>query len=87
MCAGARQDRIRYLPTAYLALMDLLHTTRPHHTLIAADFNKLPDVRIPGTCAPLVSSLVRPSHRVATRVARESTGRPNAVRGKTCIML
>ena len=56
---GAFRDHIRYLPTACLALMDLLHTTRPHHTLIAADFNTLPDVVIPGTCAPLVSSLVR----------------------------
>lgn len=45
-----------YLPTSSLALLDALHSVRPSHTLIAADFDALPDVQVPGINAPLVSS-------------------------------
>jgi len=38
------------------ALFDVLHTARPAHRLIAADFDALPDVMVAGTNAPLVAS-------------------------------
>lgn len=34
----------------------MLHTARPAHRLIAADFDALPDVMVAGTNAPLVAS-------------------------------
>jgi hypothetical protein len=38
-----------------LQLLELLHAVLPQHTLIAADFDALPDVVVPGRNAPLVS--------------------------------
>ncbi len=48
-----------FVPTSCLALLDALHTAHPNHTLIAADFDALPDTRISGRNAPLVASTVR----------------------------
>ncbi|GAB2267242.1 hypothetical protein Dimus_002227 [Dionaea muscipula] len=45
-----------WLPTGCLKLMEALHGALPKMSLIAADFSYLPDVRIPGERAPLVSS-------------------------------
>eukprot|EP00241_Pyramimonas_parkeae_P001559 CAMPEP_0114269190 /NCGR_PEP_ID=MMETSP0058-20121206/26452_1 /TAXON_ID=36894 /ORGANISM="Pyramimonas parkeae, CCMP726" /LENGTH=470 /DNA_ID=CAMNT_0001387603 /DNA_START=70 /DNA_END=1483 /DNA_ORIENTATION=+ len=47
---------VEFLPTSCMALLDVLHAVRPAHRLIAADFNHLPDVSIPGKNAPLVAS-------------------------------
>ncbi|GBF96788.1 hypothetical protein Rsub_09644 [Raphidocelis subcapitata] len=54
-----------WLPTRCLELLDALHAARPRHTLIAADFDALPDVALPGANAPLVSG------RAAPGVARD----------------
>ena len=48
-----------YLPTGALQLFDTLHQMVPNHSLIASDFDFLPDVVVPGKMAPLVSSTVR----------------------------
>lgn len=45
-----------WLPTGCLKLMDALHSTIPKMSLIASDFSFLPDVRLPGERAPLVST-------------------------------
>jgi hypothetical protein len=55
---------VAFLPTTCLALLDVLHAARPQHTLIAADFDALPDVTITGDCAPLVSSRSAPGQAV-----------------------
>lgn len=47
-----------FLPTTALQLMRTLQRARPQHIIIAADFDALPDVRIAGTNAPLVSQTV-----------------------------
>jgi hypothetical protein len=44
-----------YLPTACLQLLERIAACRPRHTLLAADFDALPDVQLPGLNAPLVS--------------------------------
>jgi flagellar motility protein MotE (MotC chaperone) len=49
-----------WLPTRCLALLDALHAALPRHTLLAADFDALPDVTVPGRCAPLVSGRPAP---------------------------
>ncbi|GIL75540.1 hypothetical protein Vretimale_15115 [Volvox reticuliferus] len=54
---GSR-DEVLWLPTACAAFLELLHDLRPNHSLIAADFDKLPDVRLPGRNAPLVAQKV-----------------------------
>ncbi|KAG2497193.1 hypothetical protein HYH03_004782 [Edaphochlamys debaryana] len=54
----ASRDEVLWLPTAAAAFMELLHALRPNHSLIAADFDKLPDVRLPGRNAPLVAEKV-----------------------------
>lgn len=48
-----------FLPTGALRLFDALHAALPRHALIAADFDELPEVVIPGLNAPLVASTVR----------------------------
>jgi hypothetical protein len=58
--APAGGPDVAFLPTRALALLDALHAARPRHTLIAADFDGLPDVRIPGANAPLVSGRAGP---------------------------
>ncbi len=47
-----------WLPTACCAFLELLHDLRPNHSLMAADFDRLPDVRLPGRNAPLVAEKV-----------------------------
>jgi hypothetical protein len=55
-----------WLPTRCLQLLETIHTAVPHHTLIAADFNCLPEVRVAGRNAPLVSGR-RPADKARTR--------------------
>lgn len=45
-----------WLPTGSLKLLDALHGALPKMSLIASDFNYLPDVKVPGERAPLVST-------------------------------
>ncbi|KAF6145941.1 hypothetical protein GIB67_007960 [Kingdonia uniflora] len=45
-----------WVPTGCLKLLEVLHGALPKMSLIASDFSYLPDVRIPGDRAPLVSS-------------------------------
>lgn len=45
-----------WLPTGCLKLLKVLHEALPKMSLIASDFSYLPDVKIPGERAPLVSS-------------------------------
>ncbi|CAI5524006.1 unnamed protein product [Closterium sp. Naga37s-1] len=49
-------ERVIWLPTGCLHLLEAIYTARPHATVIAADFSLLPDVRIPGANAPLVAA-------------------------------
>lgn len=44
-----------WLPTRCLQLLDTLHAALPSHSLITADFDALPDIKVPGRNAPLVS--------------------------------
>ncbi len=57
--AGDPEGEAVYLPTGCLQLLDTLHRVRPRHHLIAADFDALPEVIIPGQNAPLVATTVR----------------------------
>lgn len=50
------KPRRSWLPTGCLKLLEVLHGALPKMSLIASDFSYLPDVRIPGERAPLVSS-------------------------------
>ena len=45
-----------WLPTGALALFDAAFAARPHHTLLAADFDALPGVSLRGAGAPLVAT-------------------------------
>ncbi|GLT73022.1 hypothetical protein SLA2020_449110 [Shorea laevis] len=45
-----------WLPTGCLKLLEVLHEVLPKMSLIASDFSFLPDVRLPGERAPLVST-------------------------------
>ena len=49
-----------WLPTCCLHLLQRICKARPNHLLIAADFDELPDVALPGQGAPLVASMVCP---------------------------
>jgi hypothetical protein len=51
-------EDIMFVPTGSMALMETIHDARPNHSIIAADFDYLPDVTIPGKNAPLVSEKV-----------------------------
>jgi hypothetical protein len=44
-----------WLPTRCLQLLETVHAALPQHTLIAGDFSALPDIRVAGKNAPLVS--------------------------------
>lgn len=55
---GEATDEVRWLPTGCLALLDTLQRARPSHTLIAADFDRLPEVAVAGINAPLVATTV-----------------------------
>ena len=50
-----------WLPTCCLQLLQRICKARPNHLLIAADFDELPDVALPGQGAPLVASMVCPT--------------------------
>lgn len=50
----ASQDNV-WLPTRCMQLLETLHAAVPRHTLIAADFDALPDIKLAGKNAPLVS--------------------------------
>ena len=50
---------IAYLPTGCLKLLETLHGARPNHRLVAADFDSLPGVTLPGRNAPLVAAQAR----------------------------
>lgn len=43
-------------------LLEVLHDALPKMSLIASDFTFLPDVKVPGERAPLVSTKVRSFH-------------------------
>ncbi|KAF5942025.1 hypothetical protein HYC85_019667 [Camellia sinensis] len=45
-----------WLPTGCLKLLEVLHGALPKMSLIASDFSFLPDVKVPGERAPLVST-------------------------------
>ncbi|CAI5462474.1 unnamed protein product [Closterium sp. Yama58-4] len=49
-------QRVIWLPTGCLRLLEAMYTARPNATVIAADFSVLPDVQIPGANAPLVAA-------------------------------
>ncbi|XP_042446830.1 uncharacterized protein LOC122031766 isoform X1 [Zingiber officinale] len=51
------RPRRSWMPTGCLKLMEVLHSALPKMSLIASDFSYLPEVRIPGDRAPLVSSM------------------------------
>ncbi|XP_010475158.1 PREDICTED: uncharacterized protein LOC104754633 [Camelina sativa] len=50
------KPRRSWLPTGCLKLLEVLHTKLPKMSLIASDFSFLPDVKVPGERAPLVST-------------------------------
>ncbi|KAG9447478.1 hypothetical protein H6P81_013606 [Aristolochia fimbriata] len=50
------KPRKAWLPTGCLQLLDALHWALPKMSLIASDFSYLPDVKVPGERAPLVST-------------------------------
>lgn len=45
-----------WLPTGCMKLLEVLHAALPKMSLIASDFSFLPDVKVPGERAPLVST-------------------------------
>ncbi|KAH9620434.1 hypothetical protein KSS87_004126, partial [Heliosperma pusillum] len=47
-----------WLPTGCLKLLETLHSAVPKMSIIASDFSYLPDVKIPGVRAPLVSTKI-----------------------------
>ena len=49
-----------FLPTKCLSLLEVLCKARPHHCIVAADFDELPETTIAGKNAPLVASTVSP---------------------------
>eukprot|EP00850_Spirogloea_muscicola_P004023 SM000017S02763 [mRNA] locus=s17:101256:104655:+ [translate_table: standard] len=53
------KEEVRWIPTGCMELLQALHTVHPNMTLIAADFDFLPDVVIAGHGAPLVASKVK----------------------------
>ncbi|KAL3143873.1 hypothetical protein ABBQ32_003691 [Trebouxia sp. C0010 RCD-2024] len=55
---GDASSQSLWLPTRCLHLLQRICRARPNHLLIAADFDELPDVALPGRGAPLVASTV-----------------------------
>lgn len=49
---------VMFVPTGAMALLEVLHSSRPNHSIILSDFDFLPEVRIPGKNAPLVAEKV-----------------------------
>ncbi|KAG6468684.1 hypothetical protein ZIOFF_073377 [Zingiber officinale] len=66
------RPRRSWMPTGCLKLMEVLHSALPKMSLIASDFSYLPEVRIPGDRAPLVSSMVVSSIAVKVRMMDSS---------------
>lgn len=62
-------EEIAFVPTGCLELLETMHDARPHHLLLAADFDWLPDVKVAGVNAPLVSSRVRRGGAIASNGA------------------
>lgn len=56
--SGSGPEQSMWLPTSCLHLLHRICAARPNHLLIAADFDHLPDVAVPGVGAPLVASTV-----------------------------
>ncbi|CAL5218657.1 g361 [Coccomyxa viridis] len=57
MDAGAfGAEQTIFLPTKCLSLLEVLCKARPHHCILAADFDELPETTIAGKNAPLVAS-------------------------------
>ncbi|KAI3706235.1 hypothetical protein L6452_23836 [Arctium lappa] len=52
------KPRRSWLPTGCLKLLETLHGALPKMSMIAADFSYLPDVKVPGERAPLVSTKI-----------------------------
>jgi len=50
------EGEIVFLPTGAASMLSSLFEVAPDHTLLAADFDALPGVAVPGANAPLVSS-------------------------------
>jgi len=75
--AGARGggDEV-FLPTRSLALLDAVAGALPAHTLLAADFDALPETRIAGANAPLVATTVRAGCRYRRAGCRGPPQRP-----------
>lgn len=48
------ENAVHFLPTACLQMLEGIHQALPSHSLIAQDFNVLPDIKISGKNAPLV---------------------------------
>lgn len=48
------KNAVHFLPTACLQMLEGMHQALPSHTLIAQDFDVLPDIQITGKNAPLV---------------------------------
>mmetsp|Transcript_10649 Transcript_10649/g.65641 ORF Transcript_10649/g.65641 Transcript_10649/m.65641 type:complete len:425 (+) Transcript_10649:2709-3983(+) len=48
------ESAVLFLPTTCLQMLEGIHQALPSHTLIAQDFNVLPDIKISGKNAPLV---------------------------------
>lgn len=56
--APADDSGVVFLPTAAQAILENLSREIPSHTLLMMDFDHLPDVRVAGRNAPLVSNTV-----------------------------
>ncbi|GKD95883.1 protein LURP-one-related 15 [Tanacetum coccineum] len=57
-------DDVGYLLALALKLLEALHGALPKMSLIASDFNYLPDVKVPGVRAPLVSTQMHKKYTV-----------------------
>ncbi|KAL0028989.1 hypothetical protein WJX77_009984 [Trebouxia sp. C0004] len=56
--SGSGSGQTIWLPTSCLQLLQRICAARPNHVIIAADFDELPDVTVPGQGAPLVASTI-----------------------------
>lgn len=60
--SGSGSGQTMWLPTSCLQLLHRICAARPNHVIIAADFDELPDVTVPGQGSPLVASTVCLQH-------------------------
>ncbi len=56
--SGSGSGQTMWLPTSCLQLLQRICAARANHVIIAADFDALPDVTVPGQGGPLVASTV-----------------------------